>query len=90
MEITCPTCGNLTKQEHSLRIKAGLKKVSDSGKRIGRPKDFFNIDKVLRLQRMGYSYRGMAKRIGISQTTIHRKTQEYYLERAIKTINHET
>ncbi len=71
----CPTCGRLTKQEVAERIRVGLKK---SSKTAGRRRTFVSIEKILLLQRMGYSYRAMEKRIGIDHNIIQRRVKEYY------------
>ncbi len=87
--LRCPTCGKLTKQEHSTRVKNALRKVVSSGKKLGRPRKPFDIKKVLHLLNMGYSYRKLAKRINSNGSTIHRKVEEYYLNLPISKSKYE-
>jgi len=52
------------------RVKAGLRRARESGKRLGRPKLQVDSTQVLRLRSEGLSLRAIAQEMGISRTTV--------------------
>jgi len=52
------------------RVKAGLRRAKENGKRLGRPQISVDVDKILRLRSEGLSLRAIAAQIGISRTTV--------------------
>ena len=54
------------------RVVAGLRKAKASGKRIGRPRAVLNRFRIERLRAKGMSWEEVAKRMGVSRSTIHR------------------
>jgi len=72
----------LAKQERvriSERVRAGLTRAKQygtrSGRSIGRPRALFQRDRALELRTQGLSWRKIAKRMGVSPTTIRRACQ---------------
>lgn len=47
----------------SERVKGGLRKARENGKKLGRPKVLVDIEEVKRLKEEGLSYREIAKRL---------------------------
>jgi len=52
------------------RVKAGLRRARENGKKLGRPKAFVDTEKIRRLRSKGLSLRAIAKETGISRTTV--------------------
>ncbi len=52
------------------RVKAGLRRAKENGKKLGRPKLSIDTEQIHRLREQGLSLREIAKRIGISRTTV--------------------
>lgn len=65
----------IAKQERlriSERTKAGLARARKQGKRCGRPRKVFSREKALELRAAGESWRAIARKLGIPQSTIRR------------------
>ena len=55
------------------RVKAGLNRARQQGKRLGRPPvPPIQIQKIKRLRDEGLSYRKIAKSVDLSVATVHR------------------
>jgi len=54
------------------RVVAGLRKAKASGKHIGRPKTVLNQSMIEQLRTEGMRWEEIAKRMGISRSTVHR------------------
>ena len=54
------------------RVKAGLRRAKENGKKLGRPTVEFNRTQLLELHSQGLSVRHIAKKLGASKTTIAR------------------
>jgi len=52
------------------RVKAGLRRAKENGKRLGRPRLRVDCKEVLRLRSEGLSLRAIAQEMGISRTTV--------------------
>jgi len=52
------------------RVKAGLRRARENGKKLGRPRVAVNVEKIQRLRSQGLSLRAIAKKIGVSRTTV--------------------
>jgi len=52
------------------RVKAGLRRARENGKKLGRPRASVDVEKVRELRSEGLSYRAIAKRFGVSHPTI--------------------
>ena len=52
------------------RVKAGLRKAVEKGKRIGRPEISVDEGKIRRLRAEGRSLREIAEQVGISHTKV--------------------
>ena len=52
------------------RVKAGLRRAKENGKKLGRPKVSVDPDKIRKLRSQGLSLRAVAKVTGISRTTV--------------------
>ena len=52
------------------RVKAGLRRAKEAGKRIGRPKISVDEAEIQRLRAEGRSLRGIAEQVGISHTKV--------------------
>jgi len=52
------------------RVKAGLRRAVEQGKRLGRPKVSVDAERVCQLRSEGMSLRAIAKATGISRTTV--------------------
>jgi len=52
------------------RVKAGLRRAKENGKRLGRPKVQVDPDEIRRLRLKGLSLRAIAEVTGISRTTV--------------------
>ena len=52
------------------RVKAGLRRAKENGKRLGRPRASVDIEKIHWLRSKGLSLRAIAKVTGISRTTV--------------------
>ena len=52
------------------RVKAGLRRAKENGKKLGRPRASVDVEKVRELRSEGLSYRAIAKRFGVSHPTI--------------------
>jgi len=54
------------------RVKAGLRRARENGKRLGRPKVGIDGDEVSRLRERGLSLREIARRLNLSKSTVAR------------------
>jgi len=52
------------------RVKAGLRRARENGKKLGRPRTSVNFDQLAQLRHRGLSLRAIAAKTGISRTTI--------------------
>ncbi len=52
------------------RVKAGLRRARENGKRLGRPSVQVDVEKVLQMRAEGLSLRAIAKEVGVSRTTV--------------------
>jgi len=52
------------------RVKAGLRRAKENGKRLGRPRLSIDLEKIQKLRSQGLSLRAIAKVTGISRTTV--------------------
>jgi len=52
------------------RVKAGLRRARENGKKLGRPRASVDIEKIHWLRSKGLSLRAIAKETGVSRTTI--------------------
>jgi len=52
------------------RVKAGLRRAKENGKKLGRPKVKVDGQEILRMRSEGLSLRAIAKATGISRTTV--------------------
>jgi len=52
------------------RVKAGLRRAKENGKRLGRPRASIDGGKVHRLRSQGLSHRAIATQLGISHSTV--------------------
>jgi len=52
------------------RVKAGLRRAKENGKKLGRPRVSVDVEKIYDLRSRGLSLRVIASRIGISRTTL--------------------
>ena len=78
-DVIISLLASLAKQERvriSERVRAGLTRARQhgtrSGRSIGRPRSVFDRDRVLELRRQRFSWRKIAKMIGVSPTTVRR------------------
>jgi DNA invertase Pin-like site-specific DNA recombinase len=81
-DVIISLLASLAKQERvriSERVRAGLKRARQfgtrSGRSIGRPRALFQRDRALELRHQGFSWRKIAKTIGVSPSTIRRACQ---------------
>ncbi len=51
------------------RVRAGLRRAVESGKRLGRPKVKVNLEQLKTLYAQGYSTRTIAKELGLKKST---------------------
>ena len=52
------------------RVKAGLRRAQENGKRLGRPRASVDVDKIRQWRSEGMSFRAIAKRLGVSHPTV--------------------
>ncbi|MEE8113732.1 MAG: recombinase family protein [Nitrososphaerales archaeon] len=52
------------------RVKAGLRRAKENGKKLGRPRASVDTEKIHRLRSKGLSLRAVAKETGVSRTTV--------------------
>ena len=52
------------------RVKAGLRRARENGKRLGRPRASVDTEKIHWLRSKGLSLRAIAKETGVSRTTV--------------------
>jgi len=52
------------------RVKAGLRRARENGKKLGRPRAVVDVQEVQRLRSKGLSLRAIAKETGVSRTTV--------------------
>ncbi len=52
------------------RVKAGLRRAKENGKKLGRPRAVVDVEKIQRLRSQGLSLRAIAKETGVSRTTV--------------------
>jgi len=52
------------------RVKAGLRRAVENGKKLGRPMASIDSEKLYRLRSEGLSHRAIATRLGISHSTV--------------------
>ncbi len=51
------------------RVKAGLRRAKENGKKLGRPKVKVDLDQVKALHSQGYSTRAIAQELGLTKST---------------------
>ena len=51
------------------RVKAGLRRAKENGKKLGRPKEKVDMDQVKALHSQGYSTRAIAEELGLTKST---------------------
>ncbi len=51
------------------RVKAGLRRARENGKKLGRPKVSVDMDQVKALHSQGYSTRAIAEELGLTKST---------------------
>ena len=61
---------SISKRVLSRRIRAGLTRARAAGIPLGRPAAQFNIDRARRLQKLGWSVRAIAARMGVPKSTL--------------------
>ncbi len=54
------------------RVKAGLRRAVENGKKLGRPKAGIDEEEVVRLREKGLSFREIARRLNLSKSTVAR------------------
>jgi len=54
----------------SERVRAGLRRARENGKKLGRPRASVDTEKIHRLRSKGLSLRAIAKETGVSRTTV--------------------
>jgi DNA invertase Pin-like site-specific DNA recombinase len=54
------------------RVRAGLRRAKERGKRLGRPPVRADREKALRLKEEGFSAREIAGKLGVSKTSVLR------------------
>ena len=52
------------------RVKAGLRRAKENGKKLGRPRAVVDVQEVQRLRSQGLSLRAIAIETGVSRTTV--------------------
>ena len=52
------------------RVKAGLRRARENGKKLGRPRAVADVEDIQRLRSKGLSLRAIAKETGVSRTTV--------------------
>jgi len=52
------------------RVKAGLRRAKENGKKLGRPRASVDVEKIHWLRSKGLSLRAIAKETGVSRTTV--------------------
>ncbi len=52
------------------RVKAGLRRARENGKKLGRPRVSVDTEKIHSLRSKGLSLRAIAKETGVSRTTV--------------------
>ncbi len=58
------------------RVKAGLRRAKENGKRLGRPEATVDMDRIRELKARGLSLRGIASQVGISHTKVSQILRE--------------
>ncbi len=75
-ELLVPIFAWIAKQERMRigeRVRAGLERAKEKGKRLGRPQHGADVEKIKKLRfRMKLSYRAIAKLVGISDASVRR------------------
>jgi DNA invertase Pin-like site-specific DNA recombinase len=54
------------------RVKAGLDRARSEGKRLGRPRVGFDLERALALRNDGLGYKQVAVALGVPRTTLFR------------------
>ncbi|MDA2933976.1 recombinase family protein [Acidobacteria bacterium AH-259-D05] len=54
------------------RVKAGLRRAKENGKRLGRPRVIVDVDRIAALRAQGRSWREIAEELGIGKGTAQR------------------
>ncbi len=54
------------------RVKAGLRRAKENGKKLGRPRVNIDADEIYRLRLKGLSLRQIATELGLSKSTVAR------------------
>jgi len=65
--------GALAQFERALlieRVRAGIRKARAEGKRLGRPRVILNRGRIAELQRAGFSYQEIGRRLGLPKSTV--------------------
>jgi len=57
------------------RVQAGLRNARAKGKVLGRPKRIVNVEKISQLRATGVSWRAISERLGVSTTTLLRRSE---------------
>ena len=52
------------------RVRAGLRRAKENGKKLGRPTVKVDVEKVLQMRSQGMSLRALAREAGISRTSV--------------------
>ncbi len=52
------------------RVKAGLRRARENGKKLGRPRSVVDVQEIFRMRSQGLSLRAIAKATGVSRTTV--------------------
>ena len=59
------------------RVKAGLANAKAKGVRLGRPSQKFDEDELVGLRKSGISIRGIAERLGLRKSFVHKTLSNY-------------
>ena len=54
------------------RVKSGIRRARNEGKRLGRPKAWVHLAKIATLRAEGRSLRAIASELGVSTATVRR------------------
>lgn len=58
------------------RVRAGVKRAQDNGVKFGRPHVGFDVGKAIKLRKEGMSIRKIAKKLGVSKSTLSDRLKE--------------
>ena len=68
----CAAMGQFEREIIMSRVRAGVARAKANGVKFGRPRKGFNYRKAIELRKAGHSIRDIAKRVGVSRSTIQR------------------